>query len=59
MYTIQRAHAAEGGSSPSCWEWPSLIFRVKGEVLRAEARGSKGRQRGGIIGDGEASLLAS
>ena len=35
-----------GGSRPSCWERPSLKFRVRGEARKAEARGSKGRQRG-------------
>jgi len=32
-------------------------IRVRGEAGRAEARGSKARQRGGILGDGKASLL--
>ena len=35
-----------GGSSPSCWEKPRLIYWVRGEARMAEARGSKGRRRG-------------
>ena len=46
-----------GGSSPSRWQGPRLIFRVRGEARRTEARGSKGRLRAGILGDGEASSL--
>jgi len=37
---------ATGACSPSCWEGPSLLFRVRGEAQWAEARGPNGRERG-------------
>jgi len=53
-----RSRDIGGGSSPSCWEKPCLLFRVRGEGRRVKARGPKGRQRGwGLLGKGAASLL--
>ena len=40
----RQANTAEprGGYSPSGWEGPSLLFRVRGEERRTKARGLKG-----------------
>jgi len=38
-----------GGSGPSCWEGPSLLFQVRVEARRAKARGPKGRERGRVL----------
>jgi len=48
-----------GRSSPLCRERPSVLFPVTGEVQRAEARGSKGRQRDGVFGEREASYVST
>jgi len=48
-----------GRSSPLCRERPSVLFPVTGEVQRAEARGSKGRQRDGVFGEREASSVST
>ena len=42
-----------GGSSPSCWEGPSLLFLVRGEGRSPRSKGSSAGN--GILGEGQPS----
>jgi len=45
-----------GGSSPSCWERPSLLFRVRDDEREPKSE-ARGRKWGRVIGRRAASPL--
>ena len=42
------------GSSPSCWEGPSLLFWIRGEAQRAE--GQRAESGSGVLVEGHPAL---
>jgi len=56
-YRMARKECWHGRLQPIVLGEAKLLFQVKGEARWVEAQGPKGRERGGVLGNGAASSL--